>query len=92
VIRGNPFKPADCHRFFVGASTPAGGLTRAIADPAENAGENVALAVLNIGVGKLTLGNLADVLRHICVRWTGPLAIDNLVEVIWIIRIGGLHL
>ena len=91
MIGDNPLETAYGHRVFIGAAAPAGGLTRAIADTAQYAGENIAFPVLNISVGKVTLGNLADVLRYVCMRRASPLAIHNLVEIIRVISIRGLH-
>ena len=91
MIGGNPLETAYGHRLFIGAATPARGLTRAIADTAEYAGENIAFPVLNISFGEIALGNFADVLWHIRMRRTGPLAIHNLVVIIRVISVRGLH-
>ena len=91
MISGDTFEAANCDRRFIGATTPAGRFTGAITYAAENTGENIAFPVLYIRVSKVALGDLADVFRYVRMRRAGPLAIHNLVEIIRVICIGGLH-
>ena len=91
VVSCNTLEPANGYRGFVGAPTPAGRFAGPIADTTQYAGENIAFPVLDISVGKVTLGNLADVLRYVRMRRASPLAIHNLVEIIRVISIRGLH-
>ena len=62
-------------------TAPAGRLTGAVARPAEDAREDVGLPVDHVRVGVATVRDQPDVLRHIGVRRTGPLAVDNLMVV-----------
>ena len=72
-------------------SAAAGGLARAVAGAAENAGENVRLAVEHVGVGVPALRDQPDVFGHIGVRGTSPLAIDNFMKVVRVAGIGRIH-
>ena len=91
VICCHAFETADGNRFFVGASAPAGRFARPVADTAKYAGKDIAFAVQYISIGKSTLGNFADVFGHICMCRTGPLAVHDLVKIIRVTYVGGLH-
>ena len=92
-VGGDPLEPADGYGFVtLQPPAPAGGLAGTIAGAAQDAGEDVGLPVEHVGVGVTPLGDQADVLRHVGVRRAGPLAIDDLVEVVGISGIGRFHL
>ena len=76
---------------LVDARAPAGRLARAIAGAPEDAREHVRLAVEHVRVGVAALGDEPDVLGDVGVRRAGPLAIDDLVEVIGITDVGWFH-
>ena len=96
-IGGDALEPADRHRFrllavvFLHAAAAAGRFARPIAGAAEDAGENVRFPVHQIGVVVTAGGDQADVVGHRRMRRTGPLAIDDLVEIIGNTDIGGTH-
>ena len=92
MVCGDTLEPADGNRSLVGSASPAGRFTGPVTHATQNTRKYVAFPILNISVGKITLGDLANVLRYIRVCRTGPLTVYNLVEIVWIIRIGGLHL
>jgi hypothetical protein len=86
MVGGDTLEPADRDRAFLDTAAAACGFARAVTDPAENAGKNIGLAVLDVGVAEPALGDKADVLGNIRMCRTGPLAVDDLVEVL---RVGG---
>ncbi len=55
------------------------------------AGEHVRLPVEHVGVGVTALRDQADVLGNVGVGRTGPLAIDNFVEVVRVADVRGVH-
>src|SRR5258706_1695388 len=91
-VGGHPFEPANGHGFVsLQPPAPAGGLAGTVTGAPQDAGKDVGLPVQHVGVGVAPLGNHPDILRHVRVRRAGPLAIDNLMEVIGISGIGGFH-
>src|SRR5215813_3631948 len=86
VVGGNALQSADGDRLFLDAAAPAGGLAGPIADPAEDARKDVALPVQHVGRRIALVRDEANVFRHRRVGRTGPLTIDDLMEVV---RIGG---
>ena len=90
MIGGNAFQAANGDRCFVGAASPAGWFTGPVTDTPEYARKNITLPVQHVRIGKPALGDLADVLGDIGMGRTRPLAVDDLVEIIRIIGIGGL--
>ena len=97
VVRGDALQAADRDRlglrlvFFLDAAAAARGLARTIAGAAEDSGEDVRLPVDHVGVGVTPGGDHADVFGNRRVGGTGPLAIDDFVEVVGVLDIGGLH-
>jgi hypothetical protein len=97
VVGGDALQPADRHRLgprlvlFFGASAAARRLAGTVAGPAEDSGKDVRLPVHHVGVGVASGGDQPDVLGHGRVGRTGPLAIDDLVEVVGVLDVGGLH-
>ncbi len=80
---------ADRDGLLVDARAPARGLARPVARAPEDAGEHVRLAVEHVRVGVPPLRDEADVLRDVGVRRAGPLAVDDLVEVLRLADVGG---
>jgi hypothetical protein len=91
MVGRDAFQPTDCDRLVVDAAAPAGRLTRSIADPAENAGEYVRLAIQQVRVGMAALRDQPDVLGHVGMCGAGPLAVDDAVKPAGIGRVGRLH-
>jgi hypothetical protein len=91
VVCGDTFETTDGDRFFIRASAPAGLFTGAVTDTAQYAGENITFPVKDVSIGKVSLGNLPYVLRYIRMRRAGPLAVYDLVVIIRVISIRGLH-
>ncbi len=91
MISRDTLEATDCHRALIGSATPTCRLTGAITYTAQYTGKDIAFAIQDISVGEFTLGNFANVLGHISMRRASPLAIHNLVVVIRVICIGGLH-
>ena len=83
VIGGNAFQTADGDRLAIKTTAAACRLARSIASTAKNGREHIRLTIEHIGVGKTPLRNEPDIFGHIRVCRTGPLAIHNFVEVIW---------
>ena len=90
-IGGHPLDAADGDRLLLDAHAAAGRLARAIAGAPENSREDVGVAVQQIGVVVTPLRDHADVLRHVGVRGTGPLAVDDLVKVVGVANVCRLH-
>ena len=91
VVGGDPLQPADRDRLGLDAAAPAGGLAGAVAGAAEDSRKDVRAPVDHIGVGVPPGRDEADVFRHRRVGRAGPLAIDDLVEVIGIADVGRGH-
>ena len=79
---GDALQPADGDRLFFDAAAPAGGFAGPVANPAQDARENVGFAIHHVGFGEFALSDQTDVLGNVGVRRTGPLAIYNPMEVI----------
>jgi hypothetical protein len=91
MICSHPFKTAYSHRGLVGSASSTGRFTRTITDTTQYARENIAFPVLDISIGEIALGDFSDVFRYVCVRRAGPLTVYNLVIIIRIISVRGLH-
>ena len=91
VIRRDPLQAADRDRLLLDPAAPAGGLAGAVADPAEDPREHVRLPVDHVRIGELPERDQADVLGDVGVRGTGPLAVDDPVEIVRVRCIGRLH-
>ncbi len=87
----DPLQPADGDRLLLEASPPAGGLARAVAGAAEDAGKDVRLPVDQIGAVMVALRDPADVFRDRRVSRAGPLAVDDLMVIVRIGDVGRLH-
>ena len=96
-VGGDALQAADRDRLGLGglrlldAAAPAGRLARAVAGAAEDAGEDVRLPVDHVGVGVAAGRDQADVFGDGGVGRAGPLAIDDLVEVVGGVDIGRLQ-
>ena len=92
IVGGHALQAADCHRLLAAAgqvlvlhpATAARRFARAVAGAAQNSGEDVRLPVEHIGVGKAAMRDHPDIFRHWRMGGTGPLAIHNFMEVVWI--------
>ena len=78
-------------RFFVQPPAPAGRLAGPVADATEDAGKHVALAVDHVRIVEAALRDQADVFGNVGMRGTAPLAIDYLVKIIRVRRVGPFH-
>src|SRR5581483_1749687 len=88
VIRGDTLQAADGNRLLLHAAAPACGLAGAIADPAEDARKDVALPIEHVCGRIAALRNQPDIFGYGGVRRTGPLAVDDLVEILRIGNVG----
>ena len=83
-IRCHPLQAAYRDRLFFDPATTARRLTRAIASPAQDAGKNVAFPVDQVGIRISFLRDETNVGRHRRMRWARVLAVNDLVEILWI--------
>src|SRR5665647_498202 len=81
-IGGHALEPADRHRLVLDAHAPAGRLARTVAGAPENSRKHVRFPIDHVGVGIAARRDQPDIFRNGCVGWTGPLAIDHLVEIV----------
>src|SRR5208337_1661723 len=91
AVRRDPLQPADGDRLLLEPPPAAGGLARAVAGAAQNAGKDVRLPVDQIGAVVVALRDPANIFRDRRVGRAGPLAVDDLMEVFWIRDVGRLH-
>ena len=73
------------------AAAPAGRLAGPVAGAPENAGKHVRIPIDHVGVGVAARRDQADIFGHRRVRRAGPLAIDDLVEVVRDRNVGRFH-
>ena len=98
-IGGDALEAADRDRLLLAVhqglvldpAASAGRLAGAVAGAAEDSREDVGLPVDHVGVGISPVGDQPDVLGDRGVGGAGPLAVDDLVEVIRILDIGRLQ-
>src|SRR5450759_781474 len=86
-----PCEPADSDGLSIDELSPAGRLTRPVAGSPENPREHVGLAVDHVRIGVAALGDKPDVFGHVGVRGAGPLTIHDLVVVVGVPNVSGLH-
>ena len=91
VVGGDALEPADRDRLVLDAAAPARRLARPVAGAAEHAGEHVGLPIDHVGVAVTPRRDQSDVFRNGGMRRTGPLAIDDLVEIVRGRNVGGFH-
>ena len=91
MIGGDALQPADRNRLAVDAAAAARRLARPIARAPEDAGKHVRLTIQDVGVIEPALRDHADVFRHVRVRGTGPLAIDDAMVIVRIRCIRPVH-
>ena len=88
-IGGDALQPADRDGSRFETASSARGLAGTVARSAEDRRENVRFPVDHVGLGVLALSDEADVLRDVGMRGTGPLAIDNAVEILRVANVAG---
>ena len=81
-VGGDALEAADGDRLVLDATAPAGGFARAIARAPENARKDVGLPIDHVGVAVAAGCDQSDVFRDGRVGRAGPLAIDDLVEIV----------
>jgi hypothetical protein len=82
VIGGDALQAADGDRFLFHADATARGLARTIAGSTQNARKDIRFPVDHVGVTIATIGDHPDIFGNGGMGRTGPLAINNLMEVI----------
>src|SRR4029079_12864226 len=82
IVRGNALQSADRHRLFLDAAAAAGRLAGPIAGAAEDPWKHIRYPVDHICVGITPSRDETDIFRNRRMCRTGPLTIDNFVEVI----------
>src|SRR5262249_11102166 len=95
----NTLEPADGYRlllalhqgFIFDTAAPARRLARSIAGAAEDSGEDVGPPVDHVGVRVAPVGDQPDVFGDRGMGGAGPLAVDDLVEVVRILDVGRLQ-
>ena len=90
-IRRDALQATDRDRFVLDPRAAAHRLTWSIARPTQNAGKDVRLPVEHVRFGVLSVRYQTDVLRHVGMRGTSPLAVDHLVIVVGVPCIRRLH-
>jgi hypothetical protein len=91
VVRRHPFQAADRHRLLFDSAAAAGRLARTIARAPQDSRKHVRLPVDHVGVGVSPVCDQPDVFGHGRMRWTCPLAVNNLVEVVRTTDVRGLQ-
>ncbi len=91
VVGRNPLQATDRDGLVLDPTAATRRFAGAVADPAEDAREDVRLPVDHVGIGELTQRDQADVFRHVGVRRTRPLAVHDPVEIVRVRCIGRLH-
>ena len=91
VIGGDALQAADRHRLVLDAHAPARRLARAVAGAAEDSRKHVRFPIDHVGVGITPLRDQPNVFGDRGVGRTGPLAIDDLVEVVRRSNVGSFH-
>ena len=76
----------------IDAATAACRFARAVAGAAENAGEHVRFPVDHVGVAVAASGDQPDVFGNGGVGGARPLAIYDLMEIVWLVDIGRLQI
>src|SRR5262245_16675980 len=84
LVGRHALQAANRDRLSVDSNAPAGRLAWPVARSSKDTWEDVRLPVDHVRVGVPTLRDQADVFRHIGVRRTSPLAVDNLMVVLGI--------
>ena len=91
VVGGDALEPADRHRLFFDPAPAARRLAGPVAGTPEHARKDVGSPVDHVGVGIASRRDQPDVFGNRGMSRTGPLAIDNLVEVIGRRDVGWFH-
>src|SRR5262249_35041545 len=88
IVGGDALETADGDGLLLDPPPATGGLAWTVAHPAEDARKDVALPVQHVGRRVAALANPADVFGDGRMRGTRALAVDPLVEVLWIGSVG----
>ncbi len=88
VVGGNTLQSADRDGLAVDSTSPTGWLARTIAGSTEYPRKDVGFSIENVRVVESPLRYETNVLRHVRMRRTRPLAVDDLVEIRGIRGIG----
>ena len=91
MIGSDALQSADGHGLLFDAAATAGGFAGPVADPAQNSGKHVGLAIHHVGFGELALSDQPDVLGNVGMRGASPLAVYHSMEVIRFCGIGRFH-
>ena len=96
VVGRHALQAADRDRLrrfaaFLDAHAPAGRFARAVAGASQDAGKHVGLPINHIGVAVPPSRDEADIFGHRRMGRTRPLAIDDLMEIVWVFDIGRAH-
>jgi hypothetical protein len=91
VIGRGTLQAADRHRLLLHPAAAAGGLARPIAGATQDAGEDIGLPVDHVGLGVTAFRDQPDVVRYRSVGGTSPLTVHDVVEVVRLRDVSGLH-
>src|SRR5439155_4503722 len=91
VVGGDALQPTDRDGLLLDPAATAGRLAGPVAGPPENTGKDVRFPIDRPRVAKAPRRDQSDVLRYRRVRRTGPLAIDDLMEIVGIADVSGLQ-
>jgi len=91
MISRHALETANSDRLFFNTAAATSGLTRPVTNTPQHARKHIAFPVHDISVRITLLGYEADIGRNRRMGGTGPLTINNFMEVIWIRSISRLH-
>jgi hypothetical protein len=98
VVGSNALESANGHGLWflsivlLDATAPTRWLARPVAGSTQDTGENIGHPIDHVGIAVATLTDQTDVLRNGGMSRTGPLAIDDLVEVRRMGNVDGLQI
>jgi hypothetical protein len=90
-VGGDALQSTDGYWAPVDAVAPAGRLAGPVAGAAEDAGEHVGLAIEHVGVVEAALSDKTYITGDIRMGRTCPLAVHDLVVIVWVLLVRGLH-
>ena len=91
VVRRHTLQAANGDGLLLDSAATARGLAGPVADPAQNSGKNVRVAIHHVRFGELALRDQPDVFGDIGVSRAGPLAVHHSMKVIRFGGIGRFH-
>src|SRR5687767_12330900 len=91
MIGGNALQSANRNGLAVDAAAPARRLARTVAGTPQDSREHVGLPIEDIRIVEAALRDHPDVFRHVRVRGTRPLAVDDAVVIVRVRRIRTIH-